>query len=178
MPVKRARAVQTKVSYSKGRLLLPRSAAAGFGRISLVLRPSPGASKCTPPSGLALLGVCPAACVPSGVLQRDRVGRIVGGAGLDLEAGGRLGRLPFAHTWHLWWGPRWARRLLAVAGARCPLTKPAVAAIELQAAIEPHSNRGVQPGGICACVGAACKQRGLAPGGLWPGRRPGHRCLL
>jgi hypothetical protein len=79
MPVKRARAVQTKVSYSKGRLLLPRSAAAGFGRISLVLRPSPGASKCTPPSGLALLGVCPAACVPSGVLQRDRVGRIVGG---------------------------------------------------------------------------------------------------
>jgi hypothetical protein len=29
--------------HSKGRLLLPRSAAAGFGRISLVLRPSPGA---------------------------------------------------------------------------------------------------------------------------------------
>jgi hypothetical protein len=44
MPVKRARAVQTKASYSKGRLLLPRSAAAGFGRISLVLRPSPGAN--------------------------------------------------------------------------------------------------------------------------------------
>ena len=33
----------TNEVHSKGRLLLPRSAAAGFGRISLVLRPSPGA---------------------------------------------------------------------------------------------------------------------------------------
>jgi hypothetical protein len=37
---------------------------------------------------------------------------------------------------------------LVVTGARCPLTKPVVTAVELQAAIEPHCSRGVQPGGI------------------------------
>jgi hypothetical protein len=33
---------------------------------------------------------------------------------------------------HLWWGSRWSRRLLVVTGARCPLTKPVVAAVELR----------------------------------------------
>jgi hypothetical protein len=33
---------------------------------------------------------------------------------------------------------RWVRRLLVVTGARCPLTKPVVAAVELQATPEPH----------------------------------------
>jgi hypothetical protein len=57
---------------------------------------------------------------------------------------------------HLWWVSRWARRLLVVAGARCPLTKPVVTAVELQATTEPYcSRRGVQPGGICVCVGTA-----------------------
>jgi hypothetical protein len=36
------------------------------------------------------------------------------------------------------WVSWWARRLLVVTGARCPLTKPVVAAVELQAAIEPQ----------------------------------------
>jgi hypothetical protein len=40
----------------------------------------------------------------------------------------------------LWWRvSRWARR--------CPLTKPAVTAVELLANIEPHCSRCVQPGG-------------------------------
>jgi hypothetical protein len=57
---------------------------------------------------------------------------------------------------HLWWVSRWTRRLLVVTGARCPLTKPVVTAVELQATTEPHCSRGVQPGGIaCVCVGAA-----------------------
>jgi hypothetical protein len=42
-----------------------------------------------------------------------------------------------------------------VTGARCPLTKPVVAAVELQATTEPHCSRGVQPGGICVYVGTA-----------------------
>jgi hypothetical protein len=33
---------------------------------------------------------------------------------------------------HLWWGPRWSRRLLVVTGARCPRTKPVVAAVGLR----------------------------------------------
>jgi hypothetical protein len=56
---------------------------------------------------------------------------------------------------YLWWASRWIRRLLVVTGARCPLTKPVVTAVELQAATEPHCSRGVQPGGICVCVSAA-----------------------
>jgi hypothetical protein len=53
---------------------------------------------------------------------------------------------------HLWWVSRWIRRLLVVTGARCPLTKPVVAAVEQQATTEPHCSRGVQPGGIYAYV--------------------------
>jgi hypothetical protein len=44
---------------------------------------------------------------------------------------------------------------LVVTGARCPLTKPVVTAVELQATTEPHCSRGVQPGGICVYVGTA-----------------------
>jgi hypothetical protein len=47
---------------------------------------------------------------------------------------------------HLWWVSRWIRRLLVVTGARCPLTKPVVTAVELQATTEPHCSRGVQTG--------------------------------
>jgi hypothetical protein len=74
---------------------------------------------------------------------------------------------------HLWWGSRrWARRrLLAVTGARCPLKKPAVAAVELQqVAAGSQTNcsadcsRGVQPGGICAHVA----QHEPATGGTGP----------
>jgi hypothetical protein len=89
--------------------------------------------------------------------------------GLDwtcLGAGGRLDRLYIRV--HLWWVSRWARRLLVVAGARCPLTKPVFAAVELQATTEPHCSRGVQPGGICAYV----VRREPTPGsgvGLAPG---------
>jgi hypothetical protein len=39
-----------------------------------------------------------------------------------------------------------------VTGARCPLTKPVVTAVELQATTEPHCSRGVQPGGIYVYV--------------------------
>jgi hypothetical protein len=56
---------------------------------------------------------------------------------------------------HLWWVSRWIRQLLVVTGARCPLTKPVVTAVELQAATEPHCSRGVQPGGICVYAGTA-----------------------
>jgi hypothetical protein len=42
--------------------------------------------------------------------------------------------------------------LLVVTGARCPLTKPVVTAVELQATTEPHCSRCVQPGGICVYV--------------------------
>jgi hypothetical protein len=66
----------------------------------------------------------------------------------DLGTGGRLDRLYIRV--HLWWVSRWIRRLLVVTGARCPLTKPVVTAVELQAATEPHCGRGVQPGGIYA----------------------------
>jgi hypothetical protein len=62
---------------------------------------------------------------------------------------------------HLRWVSRLARRLLVVTGARCPLTKPVVAAVEQQATAEPHCSRGAQPGGICAYV----VQRGPTPGG-------------
>ena len=87
------------------------------------------------------------------------------GAGLDLDTGGRLDRLHIRV--HLWWVSRWIRRLLVVtAGARCPLTKPAVAAVELQATTEPHCSRGVQPGGICVYVpgarGRACARTASA----------------
>jgi hypothetical protein len=51
-------------------------------------------------------------------------------AGLDLDTGGRLDRLHIRV--HLWWGSRWSRRLLIVTGARCPLTKPVVTAVELR----------------------------------------------
>jgi hypothetical protein len=68
---------------------------------------------------------------------------------------------------HLWWVSRWIRRLLVVAGARCPLTKPVVAAVELQATTEPHCSRFVQPGGIYVHV----VQREPTPGGPGPGLR-------
>jgi hypothetical protein len=64
--------------------------------------------------------------------------------------------------------------LLVVTGARCPLTKPVVAAVELQATTEPHCSRGVQPGGIYVYV----VHRELAPGGPGSGLRPGHKHLL
>jgi hypothetical protein len=51
-------------------------------------------------------------------------------AGLDMDTGGRLGRLHIRV--HLWWESRWSRRLLVVTGARCPLTKPVVTAVELR----------------------------------------------
>jgi hypothetical protein len=94
-------------------------------------------------------------------------------AGLDLGTGGRSSRLHIRV--HLWWVSWWARRLLVVTGARCPLTKPAVAAVELQATIGPHCSRGVQPGGICVCVGAA-RAAYRRPG--VSGFRPGHRRFL
>jgi hypothetical protein len=64
--------------------------------------------------------------------------------------------------------------LLVVTGARCPLTKPVVAAVELQAATEPHCSRGVQPGGIYAYVA----QREPTPGGPGSGLRPGRKRFL
>jgi hypothetical protein len=75
------------------------------------------------------------------------LGAIGGG---DLGTGGRLGRLHIRV--HLWRVPRWIRRLFVVTGARCPLTKPVVTAVELQATTaEPHCSRGAQPGGIASC---------------------------
>jgi hypothetical protein len=75
------------------------------------------------------------------------------------KTGGRLDRLHI--RLRLWWVSRWIRRLLVVTGARCPLTKPAVAAVELQTTPEPHCSRGVQPGGIFVYV----VQREPTPGG-------------
>jgi hypothetical protein len=86
-----------------------------------------------------------------------------------LGTGGRSGRLHIRV--HLWWVSRWTRRLLVVTGARCPLTKPAVTAVEQQATTEPHCSRGVQPGGICVYV----VQREPTPGGTGWGLCPGRR---
>ena len=111
-------------------------------------------------------------------------------AGLDLDTGGRLDRLHIRV--HLWWVSRWIRRLLVVTGARCPLTKPVVAAVELQATTgvdaEPHCSRGVQPGGICVYVGEERDHprrsgAGLAPdkptpGGPGSGLRRGRKRFL
>jgi hypothetical protein len=78
---------------------------------------------------------------------------------------------------HLWWVSWWTRRLLVVTGARCPLTKPVVTAVEQQAATEPHCSRGVQPGSICVQVGAAVQparadsRRPWGPG-VGPAPRP------
>jgi hypothetical protein len=63
---------------------------------------------------------------------------------------------------------------LVVTGARCPLTKPVVAAVELQATTEPHCSRGVQPGGICVYV----VQREPTPEGPGSGLRPGRGRFL
>ena len=93
-------------------------------------------------------------------------------AGLDLETGGRLDRLHIRV--HLWWVSRWIRRLLVVTGARCPLTKPVVTAVELQAPNEPHCSRGVQPGGIYAYV----VHREPTPGGPGWGLRRGRKRFL
>ena len=93
-------------------------------------------------------------------------------AGLDLETGGRLDRLHIRV--HLWWVSRWIRRLLVVTGARCPLTKPVVTAVELQATTEPHCSRGVQPGGIYVYV----VQREPTPGGPGSGLRRGRKRFL
>jgi hypothetical protein len=89
-------------------------------------------------------------------------------AGLDLENRWKgIGTLDRLHIRvHL----RWVSRCWA----RCPLTKPMATAVELQAAIEPHCSRGVQPGGICACV----VQREPTPGGPGSGWRPGRKCFL
>jgi hypothetical protein len=94
--------------------------------------------------------------------------------GLDWtwKAGVRLDRLHI--RLHLWWVSRWVRRLLVTTGARCPLTKPVVAAVELQATTEPHCSRGVQPGGICVYV----VQREPTPGGPGSGLRPGRKRFL
>jgi hypothetical protein len=73
-----------------------------------------------------------------------------------------------------WWVSRWIRRLLVVTGARCPLTKPVVTAVELQATTEPHCSRGVQPGGICVYV----VQREPTPGGPGSGLRPDRKRFL
>jgi hypothetical protein len=76
---------------------------------------------------------------------------------------------------HLWRVSRWIRRLLVVTGARCPLTKPVVAAVEeVQATTEPHCSRGVQPGGIYVYV----VQREPTPGGPGSGLRPGPKRFL
>jgi hypothetical protein len=75
---------------------------------------------------------------------------------------------------YLWWVSRWTRRLLVVTGARCPLTKPVVTAVELQATTEPHCSRGAQPGGIYAYV----VQREPNPGGPGPGLRPDCKRFL
>jgi hypothetical protein len=64
-------------------------------------------------------------------------------------------QLPLTRPFSLWWVSRWIRRLLVVTGARCPLTKPVVTAVELQATTGPRCSRGVQPGGICVWVGLA-----------------------
>jgi hypothetical protein len=75
---------------------------------------------------------------------------------------------------HLWWVYRWIRRLLVVTGARFPLTKPVVTAVELQAATEPHCSRGVQPGGIYVYA----VNREPTPGGPGPGLRRGRKRFL
>jgi hypothetical protein len=59
-------------------------------------------------------------------------------------------------------------------GARCPLTKPVVTAVELQAATEPHCSRGVQPGGIYVYV----VHREPTPGGPGSGLRRGRKRFL
>jgi hypothetical protein len=89
---------------------------------------------------------------------------------VDLDTGGRLACLHIRV--HLRWVcSRWTRRLLVVTGARCPLTKPVVAAVEQQATTEPHCSRGMQPGGIYVYV----VQREPIPGGPGSGLRPCRR---
>jgi hypothetical protein len=63
--------------------------------------------------------------------------------------------------------------LLVVIGARCPLTKPVVTAVEHQATTESHCSRGVQPGGIYVYV----VQREPTPGDPGSGLRPDARNL-
>jgi hypothetical protein len=64
--------------------------------------------------------------------------------------------------------------LLVVTRTRCPLTKPVVTAVELQATTEPHCSRGVQPGGIYVYV----VHREPAPGGPRSGLRRGRKRFL
>jgi hypothetical protein len=64
--------------------------------------------------------------------------------------------------------------MLVVTGVRCPLTKPVVTAVELQATTDPHCSRGVQPGGIYVYV----VQRESTPGGPGSGLRPGRNRFL
>jgi hypothetical protein len=55
--------------------------------------------------------------------------------------------------------------LLVVTGGRCPPQKNAAAAVKLQAAIEPHRSRGLQPGGRYAVFAHAwCGASRLARG--------------
>jgi hypothetical protein len=82
-----------------------------------------------------------------------------------LETGGRLRSLHIRV--HLRRVSRCARRLLVITGARCPLTKPAVTAVELQATTEPRCSRGAQPGGIHV----RAVQREPAPGGPGSGQK-------
>jgi hypothetical protein len=57
---------------------------------------------------------------------------------------------------------------------RCPLTKPVVTAVELQATTAPHCSRGVQPGGIYAHV----VHREPTPGGPESGLRRDRKRFL
>jgi hypothetical protein len=90
---------------------------------------------------------------------------------------GRLDRLYIRV--HLRWVSRWTRQLLVVTGTRCPLTKPVVTAVELQATTEPHCSRGVQPGGICVYVGTSrADSRRSGPGSCWRQGRKRPLCQL
>jgi hypothetical protein len=107
----------------------------------------------------------PSVCVWGGVRAQAFTGPVK-------FVGGRLDRLHIRV--HLWLVSRWIRRLLVVTGARCPLLKPVVTAVELQATTEPHCSRGVQPGGIYVYV----VHREPPPGGPGSGLRPDRKRFL
>jgi hypothetical protein len=86
---------------------------------------------------------------------------------LDLDTGGRLDRLHIRV--HLWWESRWGRRLLVVTGARYPLTKPVVTAVELRVDHLSHHRAPLQPGGTYVYVGASRAGPRRSGAGLAPG---------
>jgi hypothetical protein len=96
-----------------------------------------------------------------------------GWTALGTGGSGRLGRLHIRV--HLWWVSWWTRRLLVVTGAQCPLTKPAVAAVEQQATTEPHCSRARRAACSPAVFTCMSVQRELTPGGPGSGLRPGRR---